>query len=85
LEINLQNSKLSYDGAVAGIILAVNLALFFLIPKLPFPAGQFGQAAGFLTLVDILLIPVCLYKKLWIASVALVISVIFYIDLLMHG
>jgi hypothetical protein len=72
-------------AAIAGLALVINVALFFLIPKLPPPPGRLGQALGCLTLVTIVLIPVCLYNKLLIPSAALVIAVAFYIDLLMQG
>jgi hypothetical protein len=80
-----RHSKLSLDIAVGIVILAINVSLFFVIPKLPLPLGRLGQALGYLTALDIMLVPIVLYNRLWLASTGLVMLSAFFIDLLMRG
>lgn len=79
----MKKPKKFYDLAVCGCLLAINILAYFIFPALFLPSGKLGMADGYLILADILLLPVCLYKKLWASSVICAIGVAVYIHLSM--
>jgi len=84
------NFKIAHHLASGALALAVNIALFFIIPKLPLPSNRgpeeyYGRLFGFLTLANIILVPIFVYNKLWLASAVLVLIVVFFVYLLLHA
>jgi hypothetical protein len=79
----MKKSKTFHDLVIGGIILVINIIAYYAFPVLFFAAGRLVAADVNLTLAEIMLLPVCLYKKLWVSSVILVIVVAAHIQLLM--